>query len=114
VGCWCQKTNSPLHSRFGRSCSCRSCDWFYARYTAYAQFDWYEHVYYWDPAVKFPDDRSFFVDGWIGFAEVAIDELAFYILTKTGKVIIRKSVWALREDDRHDPGIFHQMADLDA
>jgi hypothetical protein len=28
---------------------------------------------------------------------VAIDELAFYILTKTGKVIIQKSVWALSE-----------------
>jgi hypothetical protein len=81
--------------------------------TAYVQFDWYEHVFYWDPAVKFPDDRKL-IGRWLGVAEVAIDELAFYILTKTGKVIIRKSVWALSEDDRHDPGIYHQIADLDA
>jgi hypothetical protein len=53
----------------------------------YAQFDWYEHVFYWDPAVKFPDDRKL-IGRWLGVAEVAIDELAFYILTKTCKVII--------------------------
>jgi hypothetical protein len=39
--------------------------------------------------------------------------MAFYILTKTGKIIVRKSVWGLSEDDFANPDIKIRLVDLD-
>jgi len=78
----------------------------------YAQFDWYEPVLYWDPVGAFPHEQKL-LGRWLGVAEVSTDLMAFYIMTKTGKVIIRKSVWTLSEDDFASPDIQVQLADLD-
>jgi hypothetical protein len=60
----------------------------------YAQFDWYEAVYYYDPQAGFPLERKR-LGRWIGVAEVSTDVMAFYILADTGKVVVRKDVFAL-------------------
>jgi hypothetical protein len=39
--------------------------------------------------------------------------MAFYILTKTGKIIVRKSVWGLSEDDFANPDIKIRLVYLD-
>jgi hypothetical protein len=39
--------------------------------------------------------------------------LVIYILTKTGKVVVRKSVWALSQDDLPYPDMKLRLVDLD-
>ena len=78
----------------------------------YAQFDWYEPVLYWDPVGRFPHEQKL-LGRWIGVAEVSTDLMAFYILTKAGKVVVRKSIWALRQDDLANPDIKLRLVDLD-
>jgi hypothetical protein len=68
----------------------------------YAQFDWYEPILYWDPLGNFLHEQKL-LGRWIGVAEVSTDLMAFYILTETGKVVVRKSVWALSHDDPANP-----------
>ena len=65
----------------------------------YAQFDWYQAVHYYDPTAQFPDDKNL-LGRWVGVAEVSINLMAFYILTETGKVVVRQSVWALTSQRR--------------
>ena len=36
---------------------------------------------------------------FLGVCEVSIDELTFYVLTDSGRVVQRKSVWALTDDE---------------
>ena len=45
--------------------------------SSYAQFDWYQHVYYWDPTNGFPEDKKS-VGHWLGVAEVATDVMAYF------------------------------------
>ena len=78
----------------------------------YAQFDWYEPVYYWNPTKEFPFERKL-LGRWIGVAQVSIDVMAFYILTESGKVVVRKSVWALSEEERCSADMKIQLASLD-
>ena len=68
----------------------------------YGQFDWYEPVYFWDPVKGFPNEKKR-IGRWIGVAENYTDIMAFYILTESGKVIVRKSVRALSQDERKSP-----------
>ena len=46
-------------------------------------------------------------------AEVSTDLMAFCILTKTGKVVVWKSVWALSQDDLANPDVKLRLVDLD-
>ena len=78
----------------------------------YAQFDWYEPVMYWDPVAGFPHEQKL-LGRWVGVAEVSTDLMAFYILTKTGKIIVRKSVWGLSNDDFAHPDMKLRLAELD-
>ena len=78
----------------------------------YAQFDWYEPVMYWDPVAGFPHEQKL-LGRWVGVAEVSTDLMAFYILTKTGKIIVRKSVWGLSNDDFANPDMKLRLAELD-
>ena len=39
--------------------------------------------------------------------------MVIYILTKTGKVVVRKSVWALSQDDLPYPDMKLRLVDLD-
>ena len=68
----------------------------------YAQFDWYQHIYYWDQTNGFLEDKKS-VGHWLGVAEVAMDMMAYFVLAASGKVLIRKSVWGLSKNDCNDP-----------
>jgi hypothetical protein len=78
----------------------------------YAMFDWYQVVYYWTPVEQFPHERKL-IFRWIGVSENCVDEMAYVILTKKGKVVIRKSVWGLSDDDLSNPEIKAKIAELD-
>jgi hypothetical protein len=63
--------------------------------SAYAQFDWYEYVWYLEPKASFPNEKKC-LGRWLGIAEVSIDVMASsYILTDKGTVVVRKSIWGL-------------------
>jgi hypothetical protein len=62
--------------------------------SAYAQFDWYEYVWYLEPKASFPNEKKC-LGRWLGVAEVSIDVMASYILTDKGTVVVRKSIWGL-------------------
>ena len=57
--------------------------------SSYAQFDRYEHVYYWDLTNGFPEDKKS-IGHWLGVAEVAMDVMAYFVLAASGKVFIRR------------------------
>ena len=78
----------------------------------YAQFDWYEYIWYYDPVAQFPYEKKL-LGRWLGVAECSIDIMAFYILTETGKVIVRKSIWGLSKEEIQMPEVELQMAGLD-
>ena len=80
--------------------------------SAYAQFDWYEYVWYSEPTATFPNERKC-LGRWLGIAEVSTDVMASYILTDAGSVIIRKSVWGVSSDDRQTEGLQTRMTELD-
>jgi hypothetical protein len=42
-----------------------------------------------------------------------VDEMAYVILTKKGKVVICKSIWVLSDDDLSNPAIKAKIAELD-
>ncbi|KAI2503958.1 Reverse transcriptase (RNA-dependent DNA polymerase) [Fragilaria crotonensis] len=86
--------------------------WCFCDISQYAQFDWYEPVLYWDPVGTFPHEQKL-LGRWLGVAEVSTDLMAFYLLTKTGKIIVRKSVWGLSEDDFANPDIKTRLVELD-
>jgi Reverse transcriptase (RNA-dependent DNA polymerase) len=79
--------------------------------SAHALFDFYEPVYYMDPARQFPFEkkRLGFV---LGVYEATIDEMAYYILGDKGKVVVRKSIWGLSDDERQIPQIKINLLDL--
>lgn len=61
----------------------------------YAQFNWYQHVWYIDPAVQFPDD-SRKLGRWIGVAHDVGSPMTFKVLPQTRKVLARSTVQYLR------------------
>ena len=79
----------------------------------YAQFDWYEHVWCHDPTVQFPGDQRRLAR-WIGVAHSVGNPMTFWVLPSTCKVLARSTVWSLSEDDRSNPAIQAQIAELDA
>jgi hypothetical protein len=78
----------------------------------YAQFDWYEYVWYLDPVVKFPDEAKK-LGRWIGVAHDVGSPMTFWILPVSCKVIARLTVSSLTEDKRADPIVQTRMAELD-
>jgi hypothetical protein len=78
----------------------------------YAQFDWYEYVWYLDPAVQFPDDAKK-LGRWIGVAHDVGSPMTFWVLTASCKVIARSTVSSLTEDEKADPVVQTRMAELD-
>jgi predicted hotdog family 3-hydroxylacyl-ACP dehydratase len=79
----------------------------------YAQFDWYQYVWCHDPAVQFPNDQRRLAR-WIGVAHSVGNPMTFWVLPSTCKVLARSTVWSLTEDERQNPAIQAQMAELDA
>jgi hypothetical protein len=78
----------------------------------YAQFNWYEYVWYHDPIASFPYKKKP-LGRWLSVAECSIDIMVFYILTASGKVIVRKSIWALTTEEMQSPPIQAIIAGLD-
>lgn len=81
--------------------------------SAYAQFDWYEPVFYHEPVPTFPYQKKR-IGYWIGVEECTVDVMASRILTNTGHVVIRKSVWAISKDEMRQPEVIAEIAQLDA
>ena len=79
--------------------------------SAYAMFGWYELVWYLDPSKDFPNEKKM-LGRWLGVSESSIDVMAYYILTKTGKVIVRKSIWAVNSDESGTDAYKSDLADL--
>ena len=79
----------------------------------YSLFDWYEPVSYWDPQNQFPFEKKRF-GRWLGVAEVSTDVMAFYVLTETGKVVVRKDVWALPQEEMKEPDNIAELSRVDA
>lgn len=78
----------------------------------YAQFDWYQHVWYIEPAVQFPDD-SWKPIRWIGVAHDVGSLMTFWDLPQTYKVLARSMVTLLTEDELKNPEIQGLIAKLD-
>lgn len=78
----------------------------------YVQFDWYQYVWYHDPAVQFPNDSKRLAR-WIGVAHDVGNPLTFWILPESCRVIARSTVWSLTEDETADPIVQSRMAELD-
>jgi hypothetical protein len=68
----------------------------------YAQFGWFEYVWYLDPAVQFPEDAKK-LGRWIGVAHDVGSPMTFWILPASCKVIARSTVTALSDDEKADP-----------
>jgi hypothetical protein len=50
----------------------------------------------------------------LGVAENCTDKMAYHVLTGTGKVIVRRDVWSLTDDELASPEWRTQMIQLDA
>ena len=82
--------------------------------SAYCLFDWYEPVYYHTPTKGFPYQKLT-LGRWIGVADdVCTDILASYILTGTGEILIRKSVWRPKLEEKETPEYTKALEELDA
>jgi hypothetical protein len=76
-------------------------------------YDWYQVVYYWTPVEQFPHERKL-IGRWIGVSENCVDEMAYVIVTHKGKVVIRKSLRGLSDDNLSNPAIKAELAELDS
>ena len=78
----------------------------------YAQFDWYQLVWYHDPAVQFPGDTKK-LGRWIGVAHDVGSPMTFWVLPTTCKVLARSTVSALTDDDLANPVVQTRIVELD-
>ena len=78
----------------------------------YAQFDWYQYVWYHDPAVQFPQDPKK-IGRWIGVAHDVGSPMTFWILPASCRVIARSTVFPLTDDELNDPLVKVKIVELD-
>jgi hypothetical protein len=78
----------------------------------FVQFDWYQPVWYIDPAVQFPDD-SRKLGRWIGVAHDVGSPMTFWVLPQSCKVLARSTVTSLTDDELSDPVVKARMVELD-
>jgi hypothetical protein len=81
--------------------------------TAHALFDFYETIYFYTPTASFPYERKT-LGKWLGVAYNATDELAYTILSTSGKIVIRKSVWAIPSADKQTDSFHANLLELDS
>jgi hypothetical protein len=79
----------------------------------YAQFNWYQYVWFHDPTVPFLADARRLAQ-WIGVAHSVGNPMTFWVLPQTCKVLARSTVWSLTADDKADPAVQALMVDLDS
>jgi hypothetical protein len=75
-------------------------------------FDWRQPVYHWLPTVDVPSDRKL-LGRWLDIAKTSVNELAYYILSSTGKVLTQKSIWVLTADELQDPEVRCKLESYD-
>lgn len=78
----------------------------------YAQFDWYQYVWYVDPTSSFPVPKKK-LGRWIGVAHDVGQAMCFWVLPESGRPMARSSVASLPEDDLKNPDIQVQLRELD-
>ena len=78
----------------------------------YAQFDWYQYVWYHDPAVQFPEDPKK-LGRWIGVAHDVGSPMTFWILPASCRVLARSTVFPLSQDELEDPLVKSKLVELD-
>ena len=80
----------------------------------YAQFDWYQCVWYIDPAVQFPDDsRKLGSSRWIGVAHDVESPMTFWVLPQSCKVLTRSTVVSFTDKELSDPVVQTRITELD-
>ena len=60
----------------------------------YAQFDWYQYVWYYNPSVQFPDDAKR-LGRWLGVSHDVGNPMCFWVIPPSCKVVARSTVQAL-------------------
>ena len=81
--------------------------------SAYAMFDWYEPVWFIDPATHAAQSRRV-LGRWIGVAESIGSSLTYFILPKSCVPIARSSVFPVTQDERLSADFQQELAILDA
>jgi hypothetical protein len=67
----------------------------------YAQFDWYQNVWYYNLTVQFPADPRPLAR-WVGVAHDMGNPMTFWVLPALCKVLARLTTWSLTEDEKAD------------
>jgi len=65
--------------------------------TTYTLFDWYDPVYFHMPVATYPYQKKS-VGRLLGVADNCTDELAYIVLPKSGRPVVRKSVWGIPKE----------------
>ena len=79
---------------------------------AYAMFDQYQPVWYHKPEAQFPYEKKV-MGQWIGTADSCMDLMAYSIVTRSGRVIMQKSVWGVTEEELLTDAVKQQLTSLD-
>ena len=79
---------------------------------AYAMFDWYQLLWYHKPEAQFPYKKKT-MGQWIGTANSCMDLMAYSIVTQSRRVITRKSMWGVMEEELSTDAIKQQLTLLD-
>ena len=79
--------------------------------SAYAQYEWYEAVWYVDPPGGIKPRKK--LGRWIGVAEKVGGPMTYWILPKSCDPIARSSVFPLTEDDLLSSNVNSQLKELD-
>ena len=77
----------------------------------YAQFDWYEPVWYWDTQESMLKDKRKF-GRFIGVADDVGQAMTNWILPNLFKPIAQSTVWALTTDESKYPVIQKKLQEL--
>jgi hypothetical protein len=80
--------------------------------SSYCLFDFYEPVRTHEPNRQFPDHKMSY-GRFVGIADSSEAPLSYLVLQKSGKVIVRKSIWGISDDDLKHPAVIAGIAELD-
>jgi hypothetical protein len=79
----------------------------------YAQYDWYQLVWYVDLSSDFPDEKTC-LERWIGVGHDVGAPLVSWVLLVTCKVVARSSIQPLTEDELGTESVRKQIDAYDA
>ena len=80
--------------------------------TPYIMFDWYDFVRFHQPVAGYPHQK-WEIGRIIGVADNCTDELSYMVLPKSGRPMVRKSVWAIPPDQYNTDAMQADMIELD-